>query len=403
MATTLEVERQQPKGPFRGLFKRLQLSRPHSKRAAPKQMTGSYKEVSSYKEVAVVEVSAPPPKRLGKALPSLNEVFAGGAARGCSQAVIHPLDTFKVRMQTMDHAAPSKATGPTKASKQVLSAASANFGTRTKAQVGTLYKGVGGAAAGAGIAIGAYFAFYSAATNYLRENSDMPPGAVAFAAGGFAALSSSFVKVPLAVCIRSVQAGVYPNPFVAARTIVKACGKRGLFTGLIPTVLEDIPDMAIKFASYEMLQGMVKVARRNKPDNAKVSAAYDLAIGGSAGALAAAGTTPFDVVKTRMMCTASQRPTVLSAARDVYKKSGAKGFYRGIGPRSVSSGINSAVFFCFYEALRQVMREMTERRQRQEDTARFGAATAVQPLHVNPPVTHRPVEASLNMAINHKR
>jgi len=46
---------------------------------------------------------------------------------------------------------------------------------------------------------------------------------------------------------------------------------------------------------------------------------------------------------------------------------------------------------------------MTERRQRQEETARFGTVTAVQPLHVNPPVTHRPVEASLNMAINHKR
>merc|ERR1719223_2264651 len=114
----------------------------------------------------------------------------------------------------------------------VLSAARDNFGARTKAQMGTLYRGVGGAAA----------------------------GAVAFAAGGFAAFSSSFVKVPLAVCIRSVQAGVYPNP------------------------------------------------------------------------LAAAGTTPFDVVKTRMMCTASQRPTIFSAARDVYKTSGPKGFYLGLGP-----------------------------------------------------------------------
>lgn len=389
----MEVENQHPSGPFKGLFKRLQLSRPpRSRRAHAKKASSTGKQMTgAYKEVAVVEVSAPPPKKMGKPLPSLNEVFAGGAARGCSQAVIHPLDTFKVRMQATDKvpsAPPSKA---------VLSAARDNFGARTKAQMGTLYRGVGGAAAGAGIAIGAYFAFYSAATSYLRENSDMPAGAVAFAAGGFAAFSSSFVKVPLAVCIRSVQAGVYPNPLVAARTIVKAAGVRGLFTGLVPTVLEDIPDMAIKFASYEMLQGMAKVARRNKPDNPRVSAAYDLAIGGTAGALAAAGTTPFDVVKTRMMCTASQRPTIFSAARDVYKTSGPKGFYLGLGPRSISSGINSAVFFCFYEALRQVMREMSERRKRQEE------ARAVLPLHVNPPIAHRPMEASLSMAINRKR
>ena len=35
----------------------------------------------------------------------------------------------------------------------------------------------------------------------------------------------------------------------------------------------------------------------------------DLVMGGTAGACAAATTTPLDVVKTRMMCTASQRPT----------------------------------------------------------------------------------------------
>jgi len=34
-----------------------------------------------------------------------------------------------------------------------------------------------------------------------------------------------------------------------------------------------------------------------------------------------------------------------------------KGFLRGIGPRSVSNGINSAVFFCFFEALRKVFAE----------------------------------------------
>jgi solute carrier family 25 (mitochondrial S-adenosylmethionine transporter), member 26 len=112
-----------------------------------------------------------------------------------------------------------------------------------------------GAASGAGIAIGAYFAFYGAACNTLSVHCpDMPASAVAFVAGAAAAVGSSAVKVPLAVCIRSVQAGVYPNVLAAARSITAAAGPRGLFTGWLPTLLEDVPDMAIKFAAYETMR-----------------------------------------------------------------------------------------------------------------------------------------------------
>lgn len=62
-----------------------------------------------------------------------------------------------------------------------------------------------GAASGAGIAIGAYFAFYGAATNLLVRHSDLKRGQVAFVAGAAAAAGGSVVKVPLAVCIRCAQ------------------------------------------------------------------------------------------------------------------------------------------------------------------------------------------------------
>jgi hypothetical protein len=67
-----------------------------------------------------------------------------------------------------------------------------------------LYNGVVGAASGAGIYIGAYFAFYGAACNLLTKHTNMSPGAVAFIGGGIAAAGGSVVKVPLAVCIRWV-------------------------------------------------------------------------------------------------------------------------------------------------------------------------------------------------------
>ncbi len=56
-------------------------------------------------------------------------------------------------------------------------------------------------------------------------------------------------------------------------------------------------------------------------------------MGGSAGAAAAAATTPLDVVKTRMMCSASLRPTLVGAVQGVVAEGlGWKGFFRGVGP-----------------------------------------------------------------------
>ena len=50
------------------------------------------------------------------------------------------------------------------------------------AEVRGLYRGVGGAAAAAGIIIGTYFAFYSSAKNFLRRRGGMHEGAPAGAA-----------------------------------------------------------------------------------------------------------------------------------------------------------------------------------------------------------------------------
>lgn len=78
-------------------------------------------------------------------------------------------------------------------------------------------------------------------------------------------------------------------------------------------------------------------------------------MGGSAGAAAAAATTPLDVVKTRMMCLASSKPTIGNAVRGVLAEGqGIKAFFRGVGPRALSNGLNSAIFFCFFESIRRV-------------------------------------------------
>lgn len=324
-----------PSGPMQRLLpgSRMALARP-SRRFAAVSLAGQPK----------AKGDAPPVDRTVAKKPA-SDVLAGAVARAASQGTIHPLDTLKVRMQTGKGFAPpgiskiGQLLPPSGAHARVASALCA---------VRSLYTGVAGAASGAGIALGAYFACYGAATNALLAWTEMPATSVAFAAGGLAAAGSSVVKVPLAVCIRSVQAGIYPNALAAGRSIVATTGPRGLFTGFTPTLLEDVPDMAVKFAAYESLRQL----HSRWSNGRKASPGEDFAMGAFAGAVAAAATTPLDVIKTNMMCNAGARPTMLSAAREVHAQGGVAAFARGIGPRALSNGINSAVFFCFFEAIR---------------------------------------------------
>ncbi len=312
--------------------------------------------------------AAAPPK---VPLKPASDVFAGALARAASQSTIHPLDTLKVRLQTKGAPTRVPMRGPLAPPPAGLSKIAQlvpppavgaplpgplgwpqSAGAKALlSSLGSLYRGVVGAASGAGIAIGAYFAFYGVACNALSRHTNLAPTSVAFIGGGLAALGSSCVKVPLAVCIRSVQAGVYPNAFAAARSITAAAGTRGLFTGYLPTVLEDVPDMAIKFAAYESMRQVHKSMNAGR----NATPQEDFAMGAVAGALAAAATTPLDVIKTNMMCNAAARPTMLGAASLVAQQGGPRAFFRGVGARAVSNGINSAVFFCFFEAIRGVI------------------------------------------------
>lgn len=312
----------------------------------------SYATAGSATSIGVATPAAPPPPKIP--LKPASDVFAGALARAASQSTIHPLDTLKVQLQTKKRGVSvGNIGGPGIAFAWNLP----NLGK----QVGALYRGVVGAAGGAGIAIGAYFAFYGAACNIISRNTDLPPGAVAFLSGGVAAVGSSFVKVPLAVCIRSVQAGVYPNFFTAAKSIVAATGPRGLFTGYLPTVMEDVPDMAMKFAAYETMRTVHKKWKKGQSPAPQ----EDFVMGAIAGALAAAATTPLDVIKTNMMCSAASRPTLFTASAAIYAEGGTAAFFRGMGPRALSNGINSATFFCFFEAIRGAIQHQKQQKQQQ--------------------------------------
>ena len=155
--------------------------------------------------------AAAPPSSSSKPkleLKPASDVLAGAVARAASQSTVHPLDTLKVRMQAADAvAAASSARAASAAARAAASGAASSASSSAvvplrgiasaAASVRSLYAGVAGAASGAGLYIGTYFAFYGAACNVLTSATDLPAGAVAFLAGGAGAVGGSVVKVPL--------------------------------------------------------------------------------------------------------------------------------------------------------------------------------------------------------------
>ena len=118
---------------------------------------------------------------------------------------------------------------------------------------------------------------------------------------------------------------------------------RGLYRGWNTTIMREIPFTMIQFPLYEWL-------KKNWPTtSAKNHSLLKGAICGSiAGGIAAALTTPLDVVKTRIMLH-KERIGPFRLMQTIIKEEGAKTLLTGLGPRTMWISAGGAIFLGCYE------------------------------------------------------
>ena len=123
------------------------------------------------------------------------------------------------------------------------------------------------------------------------------PDAVAhMSAAAAGAVASAFVRVPTDTVRHRVQGYLHRNVFCAVPELARRKGLRGFYAGLQPTLLRDVPEIAIQFATYEALRSLLQRGER------KLATWQHLLLGGVSGAMAACATMPIDVMKTHMQC-----------------------------------------------------------------------------------------------------
>ncbi|CAL9184658.1 unnamed protein product, partial [Musa hybrid cultivar] len=212
-------------------------------------------------------------------------MVAGSVAGLVEHTAMFPVDTLKTRMQA------GSPLGMRQALRAVLSL-EGTFG---------LYRGLGAMSLGAGPAHAVYFSVYELSKESLARGNPNNP-VVHAASGVLATVVSDAVFTPMDTVKQRLQlkGSPYRGVMDCVARVLREEGFRAFFASYKTTVVMNAPYTAVHFATYEAAKrGMREISLEIASDERLVVHAT---AGAAAGALAAAVTTPLDVVKTQLQC-----------------------------------------------------------------------------------------------------
>lgn len=182
---------------------------------------------------------------------------------------------------------------------------------------------------------------------------------VHFICGGAAGVFASVVSFPFDVIrTRLVAQGkdkVYSSTSHAVKEIIRKEGRRGLYRGLVPLLIQMAPNSGIQFATYTGLTKLTSVKEGEKP-----TLENSLFIGAVAGVVAKAAVYPLDLSKKRLQVIGFEEGRLgfgqnfstsglFDCISKIVKTEGVIALYKGLWPSTIKAGLVSALYFTFYE------------------------------------------------------
>ncbi|TXG49604.1 hypothetical protein EZV62_025479 [Acer yangbiense] len=159
------------------------------------------------------------------------------------------------------------------------------------------------------------------------------------------------VRIPCEVLKQRLQAGIFDNVGEAIVGTWNQDGLKGFFRGTGATLCREVPfyvaGMGLYGESKKMAQQLL---------GRELEAWETIVVGALSGGLAAVVTTPFDVMKTRMMTAPQGRPVSMSiVAFSILRHEGPLGLFKGAVPRFFWIAPLGAMNFAGYELARKAM------------------------------------------------
>ena len=332
-------------------------------------------------------------------------MFAGGIGGTTGDILMHSLDTVKTRQQGDPHF-PPKYTSLSDSYAKIFKQEGFRRG---------LYGGFTAAMLGSFPGTVAFFGVYEYTKRYLLDRG--LNASVTFLSAGFIAdLAASVVYVPSEVLKTRLQLqGRYNNPFFysgynyrstwdAARTIARVEGPTALYSGYKATIVRDLPFSALQFAFYEQERRFAMRLYGTQD----IGLGLEVLTAVTAGSMAGIITCPLDVVKTRTQtqvedhtkssqashmekrAAKAHKPSsgqksgqtrlihsgprtvpktvstldtssIMAGLKLIYKTEGVAGWFRGVGPRAVWTGVQTGTMLVLYQYLLKYMESMSEK------------------------------------------
>lgn len=276
---------------------------------------------------------------LSLAHPAIKAFMCGSFSGTCSTLLFQPLDLIKTRLQTLQSGV-QPGSGRVGMMSVLLSV------VRTERLLG-LWKGVSPSFARTIPGVGIYFStYYSVKQHFFQDSS---PGAMeAVLLGGGARMVAGVVMLPVTVIKTRFECGRYSYGSVtgALRSVCQTEGPAALFSGLMATLLRDVPFSAI----YVMFYSQTKASLPKEISSSPSAPLANFSCGILAGVLASLITQPADVVKTHVQVNPQSLRTA-EAIRIIYMDHGLQGFFRGAVPRSLRRTLMAAMAWTVYEQM----------------------------------------------------
>ncbi|XP_023031567.1 congested-like trachea protein isoform X2 [Drosophila willistoni] len=271
--------------------------------------------------------------------------LTGGFGGICNVLSGHPLDTIKVRLQTMPRPAPGE---------QPMYRGTFDCAAKTIKNEGVrgLYKGMSAPLTGVAPIFAMCFAGYALGKRLQQRGEDAKlTYSQIFVAGSFSGLFSTLIMAPgerIKVLLQTQQGQggqrKYNGMIDCAGKLYKEGGLRSVFKGSCATMLRDLPANGLYFLSYEILTTEY-MRRYNRPN---VDLLPAILAGGMAGIFYWIGGMPADVLKSRLQSApeGTYKRGIRSVFVDLMKNEGPLALYKGITPVMLRAfPANAATFF----------------------------------------------------------
>ncbi|OVA09911.1 EF-hand domain [Macleaya cordata] len=287
---------------------------------------------------AATVVAVPPPVEI-PAGSVLKAALAGGLACALSTSLLHPVDTIKTRVQASTLSFP-----------EIIS---------KLPQIGVqgLYRGsipaILGQFSSHGLRTGIFEASKLVLINFAPTLAEIQVQSIA---SFCSTILGTAVRIPCEVLKQRLQAGIFDNVGQAIVGTLRQDGLRGFFRGTGATLCREVPFYVAGMGLYAESKKAVQHLLRRELEPWET-----IVVGALSGGLAAVVTTPFDVMKTRMMTAPQGLPVSMSmVAFSILRQEGPLGLFKGAVPRFFWIAPLGAMNFAGYELARKAMDKTEE-------------------------------------------